>query len=280
MDDLRAPRRRPDVLLEAQGRRSSRDAAAQHARAHHRARGARRGFDAGLDQRPARGVAGAGARGGPRASARARGQPGRGRDRRRLERRRDRPHGNVPRTNRDATRRSSSPARRARRARERWPFRSCACRRPSGRPAASPWTSSAPARSTNAQPRDIEPADAVRSRRHHRRPRIAVDGRVPVRAAGCRQRVEIADRQRVAIYPAGGSRRERRGSAIRRARGRGRQDARAGALRGPQQPAELPGGHAAAAGVAVERVARRPSRASGPDGGRRPPAAAAEGAQR
>ena len=130
------------------------------------------------------------------------------------------------------------------------------------------------------QPRNMEPADAVRSRRHHRGPRIAVDGRVPVRAARCRQRVESAHRQRVAIYPAGGSRRERGGGTIRGARGRRRQDPRVGPLRGPQQPAELSGGHAAAAGVAVERIARRTSRASGPDGGRRPPAAAAEGTLR
>ena len=33
------------------------------------------------------------------------------------------------------------------------------------------------------QPRGLEPADAVRPRRHRRRARIAVDGRVPVHAA-------------------------------------------------------------------------------------------------
>ena len=42
------------------------------------------------------------------------------------------------------------------------------------------------------EPRGLEPADAARPRRHRRRPRVAVDGGVPVHAAR-RQRAAIAD---------------------------------------------------------------------------------------
>ena len=126
-------------------------------------------------------------------------------------------------------------------------------------------------RRRDRRPRAARPRAGRRvgSRRHRRRPRIAVDGRVPVHAAQ-RQRAAIADRQRVALHRAGRARRQRRGGALRRAARRGRQAARPRALRRPQQPAQLPRGHAAAAIHAVERrrwPASRSARAWRPTAG-------------
>ena len=111
------------------------------------------------------------------------------------------------------------------------------------------------------QPRGLEPADPPTSATSS----LAASRRRWSRS-GSRRWPAAAPRSlslhRDALRRAGGARRQRRGGALRRAARRRRQAARAGALRRPQQPAQLPCGDAAAGVHAVERVAGRPSDAS------------------
>ncbi len=192
-----------------------------------------------------------------RAAGRARRQPGRRRHRRRLERRRRHADRHASSSRSPRRPRSSSAARCARRAKDRSRFRSSACRRRSVRPAASPSMSSAPGRSPTAS----RAASSRPTRRTSATSSPAASRRRWSRSSSRRsgERAALADRERVALHAAGGARRQRRGSALRRAPRRGRQAAGPRALRRPQQPAQLPRGHAAAAVGAVERVARGPA---------------------
>ena len=224
VDGVRPAEPAADAVVEAQGRRSPRRAAAAHARARDRAGRARRG-------RRRRSPP-------PCASRCCRGSRARSSlalppglvvnqvngatvadwdvDRRHAARA-------AARAGRRPRRRSSSRARRARRATARSPCRSCACRRPSAKPAASPSTSSAPARSPSAAGARPRAGRSVRARRHRRRPRVAVDGRVPAPAARGQRRRDRWPYRRP-LHAAGRAHRQRRRGALSRA-GLGRRTA-------------------------------------------------------
>ena len=142
---------------------------------------------------------------------------------------------------------------------------SCACRRPSAKPAASRSTSSARARWRSVR-RAASRRRRDRARRDRAGPRVAVDDRVPASAAR-RKRAALRSRVTVMRYtPQAVLDRQRRGGALPRARRRGRQPARRGALCRAQQPAQLPEGDAAAASP---RCGARRWRPADPAGRRR-----------
>ena len=148
-------------------------------------------------------------------------------------------------------------ARAARRSRS--PCRSCACRRRSARAAASPSTWSAPARSPSRQARGLEPADPSELGE-------IVAGRESPSMIAFRLRPMAGTEPRSldghgrALHAAGGARRQRRRGALPRAGCRRRPAAGRGALCGPQQPAKLPEGDAAAGLDGVERGGRAAGR--------------------
>ena len=111
------------------------------------------------------------------------------------------------------------------------------------------------------QARGLDPARPVRTGRHRRRSRIAVDAGVQAEAAR-RRRTAIALGDAGALHAAGGAHRQRRGSALSRARLGRRPRAGAGTVCSPQQPAELPQGDAAARLDGVERRGRGTAGAS------------------
>ena len=195
------------------------DTAAAHARARHRSWSGSAKTSVSDRVRARRGPAGQ--RAGRRAcrAARARRQSGERRDGRRLGG--DRRHaaraaarsgvdgGVVRRAGRHAHRRATAIV----------PCRSCACRRPSAKPAASPSTSLGAGEIADAPGARARAGRSVRARRHRRRPRVAVDDRLSA-AAARRQRSAIACRHRRPLHAAGRAHRQRRRSALSRARRR------------------------------------------------------------
>ena len=155
----------------------------------------------------------------------------------------------------------------------------CACRPPSARPAASPSTSSAPARSPSAQARGLEPADPSELGE-------IVAGRESPSMIAFRLRPLAGSEPRslavtvVRYTPQAVLDRQRRGGALSRARLRRRRPARRGALRGAQQPAQLPEGDDAAGFDGVERGGRRPADPAGRRRARCRAAAARKGTRR
>ena len=142
------------------------------------------------------------------------------------------------------------------------PCRWCACPPRSVKPAASRSACSAPARSRSTRSRGLEPgdvsdlADVVAGRES---PSMVAFRLRPASGADPRS----LQRLRQALHAASGADRQHRRGAVSRARRRRRPVPGRGALRGSQQPAQLPESHAAAARDDLERVGRRQSGAAG-----------------
>ena len=160
VDVVRPAEPAADAVVETEGRRSPRRTAAAHARAGHRRWSGSAKTSAGRRGRARRSPAGR-----SRARSSLAIPPGLavnqvngatvgdwdGRQRHAARA--------AARSGRPRKHRSSFRATRARRATASSPCRSCACRPPSAKPAASPSMSSAPAKSPSAQARGLEPAD-------------------------------------------------------------------------------------------------------------------------